>query len=364
MPEDAATPSTMAAANPFDPSTMPEGTVIRVDSSNFSETEFSATFREISVANNLSEHEGSSLVVERVDADVVRVTTGPTEGIDAYTSVGVDFEFASASLANNTSLNGSTFQSAEFDLSTPQGREAYNDFLVTGSMPGDNGTGVANVQTVQTIDYHSQTDLQASLGPVDFTFEGGANTVNSVVITQPDGTSTQTLRASYFDGLPLTISRRFEANGTEIMADRTYSYELEATTESAQLLNVVSTGDVASADSGPIEDGDTVTITLTHAQMVELQQLTGDTVNAVEHSHTLDDIAESETPLDFALHLARNFSDSGQELAETLFTISSGADGDVRNDFEALPIDIDVQARTHFLASIAARIAEQQGANG
>lgn len=349
MPEDAATPEAMANATFTDPSTMPVGTVIRVDDSQYTNNEFSATFRNIRLSSDITESEGSSMVVEKTGENTVRVTVGPTAGIDAYNGVGVDFGVASASIGNNTSLDSATFQTAEFDLSTPEGQAAYNHFLATGEMPTQNGNGITNVQTIQKIDYSSQTDISGNLGPIDFTLEGNANTGSAVIVTLADGTSTKTSEVTYGDTTPLTITQSFDAQGQEIVSERTYSYEVEVNESNYQLINIVYAGDVNQSMDGPLQPGQTVTLTFTEAQMADMQQTTHDIVEddpdalstSVVTEQTPD--ASSLSTQDFALAIATNASHNDAGFGAMLFRVSGHADGDYgNNDFEKIPFQITV----------------------
>lgn len=336
MPEHAATPEAMSNATFTDPSTMPVGTVIRVDDSQYTNNEFSATFRNIRVSSDITESEGSSMVVEKTGENTVRVTVGPTAGIDAYNGVGVDVGVASASIGNNTSLDSATFQTSEFGLSTPEGQAAYNHFLATGEMPTQNGNGITNVQTIQKIDYSLQTDISGNLGPIDFTLEGNANTGSAVIVTLADGTSTKTSEVTHGENIPLTITQSFDAQGQEIVSKHAYSYEVEVTKSKYPLINTVHAGDVNQSMAGPLQPGQTVTLTFTEAQMADMQQTTHDILEDDPHASSTSVVTE-QTPddssfstLDFALAIAKDASHNDAGFGEMLFRVSGHADGDTQ----------------------------------
>lgn len=81
MPEQLAQNTNLAKVNPFDPDSMPTGTVIKLDGSHYSGNEFKATFRHIASESKITDFEGTSLLVEKTGTDQVRVTGGPTEAI-------------------------------------------------------------------------------------------------------------------------------------------------------------------------------------------------------------------------------------------------------------------------------------------
>ena len=58
MPEQAAKTTDLASVNPFDPSSMPTGTVIRIDGSNYASNEFKATFRNVAAETKVTTEEG------------------------------------------------------------------------------------------------------------------------------------------------------------------------------------------------------------------------------------------------------------------------------------------------------------------
>src|SRR5690606_23704242 len=125
MPEEEAKGTDLASVNPFDPSSMPTGKIIRTDGAGYSSNEVKATFRNIAAETKVTNEEGTSLLVEKTGADTVRVAAGPTEAIRAYNGVGLDFEQVKLMLGNDTSLAGATLKTAEFDLSTVEGQAAY-----------------------------------------------------------------------------------------------------------------------------------------------------------------------------------------------------------------------------------------------
>lgn len=348
MPEQIAKTTDVSKVNPFDPDSMPTGTVIKVDGSNYTSNEFKATFKNIAVQTKVTNEDGTSLLVEKTGSDSVKVTVGPTEAIEAYNGVGVDFGVASAMLGRNDKLSGATLKTAEFNLATADGRAAYNDFVATGKMPSDNGNGVSGVTTVEKLDYSSQSKLDAKLGPIDISLDGAKNTGNSVVTTYPDGTMDRTVDLQYSGNVPMTITQKFDAGGKEIIGERRYSYTIKADENSAQLINAAQTGSVDNAKDGPVKAGDTVTITYTQAEMAELM---GDAQKALDTSHgmssdlrvlTQDYDGNAVGTFDFALGLARNIGGSDYGSAARLFNISNLADGDMQNGFVKLPGTVTV----------------------
>ncbi|WP_222566044.1 LysM peptidoglycan-binding domain-containing protein [Novilysobacter antarcticus] len=334
MPEQIAAKTDLKTVNPFDPDSMPTGTVIKLDGSQYSGTEFKAAFRHIATESKITNFEGASLLVEKTGTDQVRVTGGPTEAIEAYNGVGVDFSVASAMLGRNDKLDTATLKTAEFNLSSADGRAAFNDYIATGRMPADNGNGVSEVATIEKIDYSSQTQLKIELGSLKASLDGARNTGNSVLTTRADGSASATWDLQYGDNVPLSITQSFKADGSEVMADRRYSFTYNADDSVATFLNVAQSGDVKHATSGPVKGGDTVTVSYTEAEMA---QLLGHADKALEASGGTDFQLRSLIKdydgntiktWDFAIALARNLGGSDYQSAERLFSISQAADGD------------------------------------
>jgi hypothetical protein len=327
---------------------MPTGTVITMSGEQFSSNEFEATFKNLALATKVEEASGVSVAIEKTGENTVRVTAGPTQAVEAYNSVGVDFGIASASLGRTDNLDTATLKTAEFDLSTPEGQAAYNEFLTAGTLPSTNGTGVSDVATVETIDYSSESSLDVSLGPIDLSFKGAKNTGNSVVTTYPDGTKDVTVALDYSENVPMQLTRRYDAQGNELLSERRYSYELTADENTAQLLNLSLTGDANRASAGPVEPGKTVTLTFTEGQMREYMQMTQRASDAGFGSNDLDALVKDydgrfiNSPEDFAIALARNLGGTEYGSAERMFRISDAADGEFGGRFTAIPATVTV----------------------
>lgn len=151
------------------------------------------------------------------------------------------------------------------------------------------------------------------------------------------------------ENIPLTITQSFDAQRQEIVSERTYSYEVEVTESDYQLINIVYAGDVNQSMDGPLQPGQTVTLTFTEAQMADMQQTTHDIVEDDPHASSTSVVTE-QTPydssfstLDFALAIAKDASHNDAGFGEMLFRVSGHADGDYgNNDFEKIRFEITV----------------------
>ncbi|PBS12067.1 hypothetical protein CMZ82_11500 [Lysobacteraceae bacterium NML93-0792] len=328
MPADAGVAP--LSVNPFEPHSMPVGTTVTMNGADYTTNEFKATFRNIATQTKVTDETGVSTVIARTGEDTVRVTAGPTEAVKAYNGVGVDFGVGNIMLGRNDSLSGATLRTAEFDLSTPAGQAGYNDFLATGTLPEANGDGIANVATVERLDYSSQSNLGAKLGPVNLSLDGARNTGAMVVTTYPDGSIGRTVDLQYSGNVPMNISQRWDAAGNEIADARVYSYDIQVDGHNVHLLNTALSGGM---DATPVAEGQTVTLGFSEAQMSVLAGQTSAAVGNGAHmslGHLLgymgtDGRYPTPDAWDFALSLGRNLGNSDYGLSERLFSIADGS---------------------------------------
>jgi hypothetical protein len=201
--------------DPFNPDTMPEGSSVLLNSTDFQGTGFEASYRNLKLETNVTQEQGVSVAVEKTGPNTVRVTAGPTEAVENSFKLGLSLGPASAHIGNTTRLDEFTLKTAEFDLSTDEGRAAYNNFLATGQLPQDNGTGISNVATVEKIQYDSTTSAGVSLGPLEGSVDLANSNMNIVKTTYPDGSVDQVTDVKLHSGTPVHLEQHFNADGTE-----------------------------------------------------------------------------------------------------------------------------------------------------
>lgn len=337
--------------NPFNPSTIPEGATVTLHGAAYLGTELAGSFRHIGTVTNVTDAAGVAMAVQRTGEDTVRVTAGPTQAVEAFNGVGVRFEQAQLMFGRQDNLGAATLRSAEFDLSTAAGREGYASFLRTGQ--ASEGPGVSDVVTIEKLDYQSQTRIEAQLGPLGASIGGAENVGSLVRTTYADGSVAVTTGLQYSGNVPMSISQRFDASGDELLGERRYSYIVETgDSGTAQLLNVAATGSFDAAQSGPVQDGQAVTITFNEAGMERLVDLT---TSYVANSPTAreavllgymnpDGSRPTPTAFDFAVSLGRNLNSDDYGFTSKLFNIASGSDaGGIGNtDASRLPMSVSI----------------------
>ncbi|GAA3222574.1 WXG100 family type VII secretion target [Oerskovia jenensis] len=332
VPDDAKV-TDPGSVNPFDPSTMPTGSTVTMDSGSYQGTELEASFRHIALESGLKESAGVSSIIEKTGDDTVRITSGPTDALSNSFGLGLDFDVVKAMLGNTTSLDGASLRSAELDLSTPEGKAAYDAYLLTGEIPADPSTGVSGLTKIEKLDYKSTTSVGVETPVGGASWDVGENSGSAVVTTYPDGSAEQQTKLSYGGRSDTFFTQSFGADGTEDPSGRSYTYTVKADEMTTQLFNQ---SEYSGLDAGvTVKEGDTLRLTLTEQQMAKLhtnamtftESYPG--TNLVSSLATDYDGAKIDT-FDYAANLARG-PRSDYDLVQMLYTINQAADGDLAN---------------------------------
>lgn len=275
-----------SSVNPFNPESMPEGSSITISQSEVQNTTLGVSLGPLFAKFGGGTREGGSVRIDALGNNQVQVTAGPTSGISSSVQAGVNIgDVIKGSIGAGWTLDQGNYQTATFDLNTPEGTAAYNQFLLDGTLPTDNGTGISNVAEIYTgTSAHSST---ASLTIGNYTIAGSHVNSSSKVteVTYPDGTieSTTTMATNGTDGSTTTVTQTFHPQQdypggptylTEDIDAREYQVEFtipaNADGESqAQQLNLALTGN-PDPDPPVAFAGGTVTMTFSHEQMQAL----------------------------------------------------------------------------------------------
>ncbi len=338
--------------NPYDPTSIPVGATVTMDSQQYTTTGMSASFEHIGTETNVKDASGTSYSVTRVDNGHVRVTMGPNEAVEAFNGVGVSTDVATVMLGKQAGVGSSTVRTATFDLTNKDGQAAYAHFTATGEV-ADRTPGVSDVATIERIDYSSQTRLKLGLGPealrVQADLAGPQDTGAFVKTTYPDGSYAYTTNLQYSGNVPLQVTQRFDATGNEVVSERTYQFKVSTARddvgqerELAGYLNMSFYG----GQTGPIQPGETATITFNEAQMTDFrsQALAASAANDAG-TDPLDTLVSGYDgqPVDnlgFAARLARNLGGDPYGFSQKMFIISGSSDGDVYNGQQLISADV------------------------
>lgn len=283
--------------NPFDPDSLPVGSTATLDGKTYSKTELKAAYEALSVKLGYGKSEETSIAVEKTGPNTVRVIAGKTDSVQSQVEVGLGYKGASATIGNTRSLKDGKTMSAEFDLSTKEGRAAYDNFLATGDVKS--GPGVSHLTTTEKTTLSSETKLNVALGPIKLGTEAGANaTLTSV--TQEDGSFTSTLDGNSGAGSS-KVERSFDKDGKEDVSQTKTTLTFPTLDkDSSRVLEEMLTGK-------PAEGKGTPSLTFDAKQAEQLRQLAKDYVathpNDLGHPF-ITALAESEGSANVALAAA------------------------------------------------------------
>ncbi|HYH99446.1 hypothetical protein [Hyalangium sp.] len=307
--------------DPYNPDTMPAGSSVLLNSTDFQNTGFEASYRNLKLETNVSHEQGLSVAVEKTGANTVRVTAGPTEAVQNSFKLGLNLGPASAHIGNTARLDQFKLKTAEFDLSTDTGRAAYNAFLTTGKLPTQNGNGISNVATVEKIQYNSTTSAGASLGPLSGSVDLANSNLNIVKTTYPDGSVDQVTDAKLHAGTPVHLEQHFKPDGTEDFSKQKISMFMAGANGGAEEL-FASAYDVNQHD---FDGDDDIHLSFTADQAMALSQRAQDHMARWERdngkkwsesSHIQDDLliealAKADDPTDVARALIGAYGGPG-----------------------------------------------------
>lgn len=308
--------------NPMDPETYPEGTTVTMSADTFRESELGVAVKSgllgVSGSSSTKDTSGNVMQIEKLPDGKVRLTEGPTEAFERKDSIGLKLgEVAGASVTGTDTASVVSTRSAEFDLTTEAGREAFNTALLTGEVPTSSAPGVSSPKKIDVASAESSSVGKASLGPYDAVLSLGDNNATRTLVTNEDGTVDAETKLKYSDNPELTIDQRYDAAGNEVA--RSYSFEVTPDETTAALYNELLTG----SKEGPVKAGETTSLTFTDAQLAELQARLTERLDQTPGlrsdwlSRGVDGKVEPLTTEQFAAVIAKSTNDA--ELATELY---------------------------------------------
>ena len=321
--------------NPFDPQSLPKGSSVTLDAQSFSGTALSGTFRHIAAEHKLTEAEGASFRVDRLEDGRVRVTTGPNQAVEAFNGLGFSAKGVTAIAGRQDALGQSSVRTATFDLADADGRTAYQQFVANGSL--DSKTpGMDDVATVERLGMSSQARLKVEVGSVfGVDLAGARNSGDVTQVRRDDGSYTEFRHVHYSGNLPATRISEYGNDGQELRDQRRYEFTFdlrqhEHGAQVAGMLNAALSGDTSRALRGPVREGELNTVSFTEdqlrAMMERTQQMVHDNPMLGTRWHLLaeDGRGGAQTDVDaYAASLARNQGQSEYGMAEQMFRIAT-----------------------------------------
>ena len=269
--------ATALRISPFDPTSIPPGGRITLDSQMFSSKELEASFRYMALATKTTEASGVSYQVERLDEATVRVSMGPNSALSAFNGLGVTLVGITAVAGRQDAIGQSQVQTATFDLSQADGQAAYAHFVATGEVAAQT-PGVSDVATIERLDASSQMRLKLGVGSVFAADLAGGRNAGDLTRTRfEDGSYIEVLNAQYDGQMPMTWLSAYDADGNEDLAARRYEFKIDLRDhpdgrQAGELLNHALNG---SDDGGPLGLGkgdQPLTLSFDREQMQQLMQ--------------------------------------------------------------------------------------------
>jgi hypothetical protein len=211
-----------------DPRAMPAGTQVTMSAEVFGSANLGASFRGLNISDEVRAGVGYSFGVEKLEGEKVRISVGPTETLERTQRLGIGVELGSvevsAELSRSTKRTGAALASVELDLSTAQGRIAYDQFLRTRNLPSD-GPGVSNRTTSQVMTVQEAAAAGLTVGPLSASSHLWSETTSMVVTTQ-GGKKTATVNTTAAgSGNNITSTYRFE-NGKPVFDSLSFEMTL------------------------------------------------------------------------------------------------------------------------------------------
>jgi len=184
----------------------------------------------------VSDSAGVAIGVEKLNDTTMRVSVGSIEGVKNEATFGGQAEVAGLArlrggVTNERALTEYHLDTRDFDLSTPGGRQAYEDFINplsgrAGVLPDHDPANGVRAGTVDSLKVTNENSafVDAKIG--NFTAKGGltlSSADGTVKITHsPDGTSSVS-RSARFGDQGVQVDRTFAADGAEDVSKRQYT---------------------------------------------------------------------------------------------------------------------------------------------
>ncbi|MEZ5702477.1 MAG: peptidoglycan-binding protein [Burkholderiaceae bacterium] len=120
--------------------------------------------------------------------NIFEITTGPMEAMERDAFLGVGSGDLSVGISRETRLEGQEISVAQLDLSTPEGRHAYETYMQTGTVPTSEAPGVFRVGERGQLSVSDSASLALNAGPLGVSV-GTDAALNATQTQWTDGTS-------------------------------------------------------------------------------------------------------------------------------------------------------------------------------
>lgn len=331
VPDDKARAFDPKAFNPLDPSALPVGGSLVIQGSRNGESALKAAFRKLSFETRTTSSAQTSLRVDKLTTTTVRVTAAPTAVFDRLSKLGLTHGKLSAFVLAGERLEGEALKSTVLDLSTPAGQQAYRALLADGAFPARTGPGVTALATMEKVAYRHENGL--SINGRDFWF--GNKTAGQALRTRhADGTVDVTASLQYAGGVPLTLTRRWNPDGSEALDKRQFDYALPLKTNQVWRLTELLTG--TRPNQRLLKEG-RYTLRFTDAQLKTLFEATKRAYRANPGVTHLKLVSQETDHVAFGMALVRLARSDAESFINRLADIDRGQNGEWRDTEGTLP---------------------------
>jgi hypothetical protein len=178
--------------NPADPRSIPKGSSIILNQDAYKGVDGGVTYHNITAELGYKDGHRVSSAVQRIDGNTVRITVGDTDFVENTVGVKVGTDDVNAGITIGNGYQDGKARSVDLDVSTPEGWQAYQNFIGAGTLPAQDAPGTSN-PTTSTSDTSTHTDSAGiKIGPIGGS-SGGTTVTGQIVETKhPDGSSQTT----------------------------------------------------------------------------------------------------------------------------------------------------------------------------
>ncbi|MEI2431806.1 hypothetical protein RDV84_09715 [Lysobacter yananisis] len=205
-----------ALPNPLDPLGMPEGTSVLMRGQQLKGHEFEFNYRYYGGGKeSRTELEGAGFGVRKLEGALVEVYAGPIKTAENASYLGLGkVGTASVGLSMENSAETRSLHSARIDLSTQEGRDAYQAFMSAGKVPDWNPPGVQRSGKTEVFNAEDAKRLGIELGPMSLAL-GGNSQVTLTRNTWQDGSADWQASYQSAGGMATELKCRIGADGKE-----------------------------------------------------------------------------------------------------------------------------------------------------
>ncbi|MEM9439406.1 MAG: hypothetical protein AAGA73_03080 [Pseudomonadota bacterium] len=172
--------------NILQPLEMDQGTSVLLRGSLLSQSTLGASYKKFNVEGTVTELNGLGFGVQRLDGDRVAIYAGSIDAVENEAFFGR--KGLPVALHAEKTLEEHDLTYAELDLSTPEGQEAYQRFIMSGQVPDTSVDGSIHAGTRQVLDSSHSASIALRLGPISPRWEINSSNTNYAMTEFDDGT--------------------------------------------------------------------------------------------------------------------------------------------------------------------------------